>query len=141
MLQKLPCAHKDFTMCSGLPIRKGSDWIVYVGMSQVGNDGVTKSPLDITGCTGRCTIKEKCGDDAAKASPTVTIVDGANGIFSLYLAASDQSNLTCPGAEYYVTTAYVYDVVLEKDDEIFRVLEGSVEVSPRCTDDNDEVQA
>ena len=129
-------AAKDFTMDNGLAIYKGSEWEITVSISEMAN--LVKTPFDLTGFTGKCSIKEKAGDDVPLAEPTVTIFDATNGSFKLYLGSELTANIPTTGKTFNQVSRYQYDVYLiDAEDNAYRALQGMVEVSPTVTEEDD----
>lgn len=132
----MPCA-LNLTICSGLGIYQASAWSLPIRLTERINGSST--PIDISGFRGECTIKKYCGDDLPIVSPRVDITDGANGEFLLSLTAEETANILTHGRTYKEVGVFQYDCVLisNETEERFRVLQGSVEVSPAVTDMND----
>lgn len=129
-------ATKDFTLANGLAIYKGSEWEIAVSIAEM--DKLVKTPFDLTGFTGKCSIKEKAGDDVALAEPTVTITDAANGQFKMVLSSELTANIPTNGKAFNKVSQYQYDVYLtDSNSNSYRALQGMVEVSPSVTEEDD----
>lgn len=130
----MPC-YFNMTMCNGLAIYTGADW--YAEFRIFNREKLVDTPIDLTGYTGRCSIKKHAGDDEAIATPTVTIEDGPNGIYSLSLTAEQTGKFITHGRDCKDVTDLVYDVYLDREGSSFRALMGSIQVSPRVTEEDD----
>lgn len=129
-------ATKDFTLANGLAIYKGSEWEIQISVAEM--DCLVKTPVDLTGFTGKCTIKEKAGDDVPLAEPTVTITYPLEGAFRISLSSELTANIPTTGKAYNQVSKYQYDIVLtDDDDNSYRALQGMVEVSPCVTEEDD----
>ena len=131
-----PCT-VSFNVCNGCAIYQGADWVVPVRVSNRIN--CVDTPIDLTGFVGECSIKKYAGDDEPLAMATVTITDAADGRFTISLTAEQTSMLITQGLTWKDTNVCQYDCYLfnEQTGERYRVLQGSVEVSPAVTDMND----
>lgn len=131
-----PCS-LNLTICSGLGIYQASEWNLPVRLSERING--TEEPIDISDYDGECTIKKYCGDDLPIVSPKVEITDGQNGEFLISLTAEETALILAKGRTYKDVGVFQYDCVFisKTNGERFRVLQGSVEVSPAVTDLND----
>ena len=128
-------AYLNLTICSGLGIFQNSDWSITARLSERVN--CVDTPIDLTGYEGISTIKKYCDEDEPIVQPTVTITDAANGEFKVSLTAAQTGNIILHGRTPKDVGLFVYDVVLIKDGERSRVLNGQVEVSPAVTDADD----
>lgn len=131
-------ANISFTQSNGLGILQNSVWQVFITVTQknCGNDA--EVPFDLTGYTGKCSIKVNAGDEDPIAEPLVTITDAEKGEFSLSLTSAQTAEIPATGKAYFETTLYQYDLYfIDQNDNYFRALEGYVSVSPTVTDSND----
>ena len=136
MSAKITPASKDFTLGNGLAIYKGSEWFITISIAE--QDCLERTPFDLTGYTGKCSIKEKAGDDVPLAEPTVTIDDATNGVFTISLDSSLTANIPTNGKTYNQVSKYQYDIYLtDGDGNSYRALQGAVEVSPSVTEEDD----
>lgn len=136
MSAKISPANKDFTLGNGLAIYKGSEWTITVGVSE--QDCLERTPFDLTGYTGKCSIKENAGDDVPLAEPIITITDATNGLFTMSLAGDLTANIPTRGKTFNQVSKYQYDVYLiDSDENSYRALQGMVEVSPSVTEEDD----
>ena len=127
----------NLSFCSGLCIYQGADWQLPVRLSN--RIQTVDTPIDLTGFVGECAIKQYCGDDEPIVMPTVTITNATNGEFTISLTAEQTSGMIAQGRTYKDVATFQYDVNLIKSatGETYRVMQGSVDVSPSCLDSND----
>lgn len=136
MSAKITPASKDFTLANGLAIYKGSEWAITISVAE--QDCLERTPFDLTGYTGKCSIKEKAGDDVPLAEPIVTINEPINGIFTIALSSSLTENIPTNGKTFKDVSKYQYDIYLtDANDKSYRALQGIVEVSPCVTEEDD----
>lgn len=129
-------ATKDFTLDNGLAIYKGSEWEIQISVSEM--DCLVKTPVDLTGFTGKCSIKEKAGDDVPLAEPEVTITYPEEGSFRISLSSELTSNIPTTGKTHSQVSKYQYDIYLiDSNNTAYRALQGMVEVSPSVTEEDD----
>ena len=129
-------ANKDFTMSNGLAIYKGSEWEIMIGILE--QECLERTPFNLTGYTGKCSIKEKAGDDVPLAEPVVTITDAVNGVFTINLSSTQTANIPTTGKAFNQVSKYQYDIYLtDSNDNSYRALQGMVEVSPSVTEEDD----
>lgn len=124
-----PCT-VDLTLCNGLGIYQGADWQLPVKLSERVN--CVDTPIDLTDFIGDCSIKKYAGDDEALVNPLVTITDPTNGEFTISLTAQQTSMLIAQGRTWKDVNVCQYDCYMYKEStgERYRVLQGSVEISP-----------
>lgn len=122
----------NFTVSNHLNICKHSDWIVTISISDREN-GIDTN-IDLTGYTGKCTIKSEAGSDIVIAEPIVAI---SNNTLTVSLDSSITDNIPTDGTTYDDVSTYQYDIYLSKDSDNFRVMQGYVEVSPTVTKESD----
>jgi len=137
-VNRLMPANLNMTLQNGLGILQGADW--YIATSIIQKDSETKEeyPFDLTGYTGKCTIKKNAGDKDAIVEPVVTITDAENGEFSITLSSDITATIPTTGKAFYDTSLYQYDVYfIDENENRFRALEGYVSVSPTVTDEDD----
>lgn len=135
---RLAPANINFTLQNGLGIYQGSDWYVGVTVTQKDCPNEQETPFDLTGYTGKCSIKRNAGDEDPIVEPTVTILDAEKGEFSLSLTSEITATIPTTGKAYFETTLYQYDVYfVDENENYFRAMEGYVSVSPTVTDNND----
>lgn len=92
--------------------------------------GESTVPEDITGYVPRMQVRATPDAnevllDLTTANGRITVVDAPTGMLRLSIAAADTANLSW--------TAGVYDLVLVAGEEIRRLLQGEVTVSPGVT--------
>lgn len=135
---RLAPANINFTLQNGLGIYQGSDWYVGVSVTQKDCPAGAEVPFDLTGYTGKCSIKENAGDEDPIAEPVVTIINAELGEFSLSLSSEITATIPTTGKAYFETSLYQYDLYfVDGNDNYFRAMEGYVSVSPTVTDSND----
>ena len=129
-------ATKDFTLANGLAIYKGSEWEITISIAEM--ESLVKTPFDLTGYTGKCSIKVNAGDDAPIAEPVVTILDATNGQFKISLSSALTENIPTTGKTYNKVSQFQYDIYLtDANGNSYRALQGMVEVSPNVTEEDD----
>lgn len=131
----------NFTLCNGLAIYKGADWVVPVSVCErtVSEGNIVDTPIDLTGYTGSAAIKRHTGDDEAAAIPTVEITDAVNGEFQISLSAAETSAIVVKGGDWRDVATFQYDVYLTEtaSGSVYRALQGYVEISPSVLDEDD----
>lgn len=125
----------NFTLGNGLAIYQGATWNVDVRLFN--RDNLEDTPFDLTGFTGKCSIKKCAGDDAAIAMPEVKVINAEDGTFELSLAADQTAKFICNGCTSRDVATFVYDVYLMKGSESYRAMMGNVEVSPSVYESDD----
>lgn len=122
----------NFTLGNGLAIYQGSRWLVSIGIT----DG--DAPFDLSGYTGKCTLKVNAGDDIPICEPDVIINDAEKGLFSISLSSDTTALIPTNGTSFYDFTTYQYDLYfIDENGEYYRSLQGFVDVSPTVTQEND----
>lgn len=132
MLNLIP-ATINFTREDGLAIYRGSDWTIYINISD--RDRCKNTPVDITGFIGKGSLKVSADDENVIMDIIVTVENGEEGLFSLFIDAADTLRIPADGSTHNKVTRYQYDVYLDKEGETYRVLQGFVEVSPNVTEE------
>lgn len=129
-------AELDMTLCNKLCINQGVDWFIPVRLSNRVN--TVDTPISLEGLVGHSTIKKYASDTEVIVSPTVTITDAANGEFTIGLTAEQTAGLITHGRTWRDVDTLQYDVTFENEStgEVYRALQGSVDVSPACTEEN-----
>lgn len=129
-----PC-RLDLTRCSGLAIFRSSDWSLSFKISE--RDNLTDTPIDLTGYTGKASIKYSLTDENPIAEPTVETY--ADGTVVVGLGSSLTKNILVPGKTFNDPCTLQYEIILHntETDEDFRTLYGEVEVIGSCFDGND----
>lgn len=92
--------------------------------------------IDLTGYSGRGQIKIKASDAVPLAELVVEVTDPANGGVTVSLpAAALSGHVSIKGASYSAKVPAVYDVELYTDDDedVIRLLNGAVQISPEVT--------
>lgn len=127
----------NLTICNGLGIYQNADWLLPVRLTNRVN--CVDTPIDLTGFVGECSIKKYAGDDEPLVMATVTIVDAADGEFTISLTANQTAMLISQGRTWKDVNTCQYDcyMVNSSTGERYRVLQGDVEISPCVTDNND----
>jgi len=89
--------------------------------------------IDLTGYQGRGSIRYKATDADVIAEFEVTVTTPLEGKVTIVLDADALTNLTLKGKAYNELTMGVYDIELYKDDNVIRLLNGTVSISPEVT--------
>lgn len=133
MLPIMP-ATINFKRIDGNEILQGSDW--YIEMTLVDRVAGVDTPINLTGYTGTCQIREDATSETTVAEPTITILDGAGGSFSISLSEIETAAIPTTGLTHKEVTRYQYEVQLDDGaGGIYRALQGYVEVSPTVIKD------
>lgn len=127
----------DFKACGRHAINKGQDWQQTVAVRYQPSSYSEEEDLDLSGFTAIGEIRSYTGASEIVATMDVTI-DGNKII--LALDKSVTANIAAPGKSPSAYTRYLYDVVLTDGTKSARVLQGSVDVCPGVTveEDSDE---
>lgn len=119
----------NFKQIDGNEILQGSDW--YIEMTLVDRVAGVDTPINLTGYTGTCQIRESATSEIAVAEPTITILDGPGGTFSISLSETETATIETTGQTFKNVTRYQYEVQLnDGQGGVYRALQGYVEVSP-----------
>jgi hypothetical protein len=89
--------------------------------------------IDLTGYEGRGQIKFKATDTAPIAEFNVTVPTPLEGSVLIELDADALANVQLKGESYSQKTTAVYDIELYSGDEVIRLLNGTVSISPEVT--------
>jgi hypothetical protein len=112
-----------------LYIEQGTDWMQTFAFY---SDAGQTRPVDFTGCTGRCKIRDLDGNVVAQ--PEVSFPVPASGILVLSLPNALTSAIPVDGITYSDTVDCTYDVeVVAPGGAVARWLNGPVAVSPEVT--------
>lgn len=94
-----------------------------------------KTPVNLTGYTGKCQIRSTPQSKGILATLVVTILDATNGIFELTLSATLAANIPTNGPTVLDVSRYVYDVEFTSSSgKVYRVLNGPAVISPEVTE-------
>jgi hypothetical protein len=91
------------------------------------------APINLTGYQGRGQIKLRASDPEPIASFTVTVTDPALGIVDIELASTALQGLVLRGKGFNETTDAFYDIEMYNGNEVIRLLNGVVSISPEIT--------
>ena len=93
------------------------------------------NPVDLTGYSGRGSIKAKAQDAAPVASFVIDIPNPTTGQYNVRLPAEVSALIPLTGAAYDKPTKFCYDVELYNttSQNVARVLNGIASVSPEVT--------
>lgn len=129
------------TLCNNLAIFVGSTWTLPVTISErtVSEGHITDTPIDLTGLTGRASIKKYAGADQPIAVPKVEITYPTEGQILISLTAEETAAIIVQGNSWRDVTTYEWDCYLDDPEtgDSYRILQGSIEISPSCTDSDD----
>ena len=138
---QLSPATLNATICNGLAIFAGADWSLPVQVCErkVEAGKIKDTPVDLTGLTGRASIKAYAGADQAIAIPTVEITDALDGRILISLTAEETAAIVVKGYTWKDISVFQWDCYLDDalTEETYRILQGSIEVSPKVTDGDD----
>jgi hypothetical protein len=103
-----------------LTIDQGSTYSISIELSDaLGNS------LDLSGYTIRAQLRKSYGSNTFTEFTSSSGINPENGVITLSLT-SEQTGALRPGR-------YVYDIEIENEDEVTRVLEGIITVTPEVT--------
>jgi hypothetical protein len=103
-----------------LTIDQGSTYSISIELSDaLGNS------LDLSGYIIRAQLRKSYGSNTFTEFTTSSGTNPENGVITLSLT-SEQTGALRPGR-------YVYDIEIENEDEVTRVLEGIITVTPEVT--------
>jgi hypothetical protein len=89
------------------------------------------SPIDITGYTFKCKIRETADSDDSVADASCSIIDAKNGIMEVFFDDSVTGKIETDGETYSDTSTFVYDVYsTPPDGDTTRLINGKCYVSP-----------
>lgn len=88
-------------------------------------DDVTNTPINISGYIVTSQLRRSYYSSNASANITCTITDASNGELTLSMTPANTSNLK-PGR-------YVFDVKAIDGDDVSRILEGTITVTPQVS--------
>lgn len=133
MSSNLATATVNFTLANGLGIYQGASWSIPITITDRDEDGI-ETPINLTGYTGRCSIKEEANYDLPLLQPDVVMVSPENGQLTLELSDEDTELSQITGKTYDDVRVLQYDVFLDTEEgDSMRILQGYVEVSPSVT--------
>lgn len=110
----------DLTIYQGATFRRTVVWLT----------GEPPTPVDLTGYTARMQIRRKLKDrdfviELTTENGRISITRPDEGLINLLISATDTAALSILSG--------VYDLELEYDDEVVRLIEGAVTISPEVT--------
>jgi len=100
---------------------------------QVTYQDALEQPIDLTGYTGRGSIKLKATDATPLAAFVVTISDPTNGVVDIVLDADALEGAALKGKSYSEKTVAYYDIELVNGETVIRLLNGICNISPEIT--------
>ena len=126
-----PCT-VNLTLCSGLNINQGADWMIPVRLSN--RVETVDEPISLEGLVGTAAIKKYTGYDEVIVRPLVEITDAQNGEFTISLTAEQTSGIITHGRSWkdVLTLQYEVNFTNTESGEVYRAMQGSVDVSPAC---------
>jgi hypothetical protein len=101
-------------------IEQGADFSTSITLDNADNE-----PFDLTDYQAKSQVKKSYYSSNAVAQFSITIGTPANGTISMALSSANTANIAAG--------RYVYDVVIKKNNQITRVLEGIVNIVPQVT--------
>lgn len=104
-----------------LTIDKGSSFRATVTVFDLQNQPIDLSSYDINGQIR----KNYVSDEILLSFQTFKDTDAVDGVFEISLSASATASVN--------SGSYVYDIQIQDNLNVFRVLEGSVKITPRVT--------
>lgn len=122
----------NFLYVDGLHIAKGADFLREVEVYDRDNDG-TEVPVDYSGWQAYGTIKLSAQDEEKVADIQVSI-DGNK--FTLFIDSADTAKIPADGRNFSKCTKYTYDIMVQKEEELYRLFNGFIDVSPNVTEED-----
>lgn len=121
-----------------LSVRQGEThkYDVYLKDVQEVDGFKVEVPVDISRFRGRGWIVKKASDQRPSCRLVVDVVNGVEGHYRVTVPATETEKLTLRAVRYSDINEYQYDVELYNpllDNDVIRVLQGKMLVSPECT--------
>lgn len=102
-------------------VDQGTDFNYQIVM----HDSTNNSNLDISGYTFSGQVRRSIYSANVTANLTITLVDGANGVFNISMTAANTANIE--------DNRYMYDIKYDTGSEVVRALQGQMFVSGAVT--------
>lgn len=118
-----PAAVKDILL------NQGADYRMQVRLLTGTKEEST--PVDITGYTFSCKVRESADDDAVTAEAQCNIIDAPNGLMEIFFDDAVTGQIDVDGQTYDETTDFVWDLyATAPEGDTLRIMNGTCSVSP-----------
>ena len=109
-----------------LIINQGDDFVFQIVLKD-GQD----NPIDITGCTYECKVRETAEDENVTITSQCSLLEPTKGLLEVHFKNEDTAKIDTDGDTYEDVSEYTYDVIQTTPyGERTRVLQGMFYVSP-----------
>lgn len=109
-----------------ITVNQGDDY----SLQMIVNDG-KNAPIDITGYTFACKVRETAESQAVIAEAECVIADAPNGVLNINFSSEVTGNIDTDGDYYGETNSYYYDVQQTNvNGRKERIVQGKFIVSP-----------
>jgi hypothetical protein len=115
---------------SDIEVDQGATYIDFIDCF---DDDAQLIPSDLTGYLGRGQVKAKATDLEPLAAFDVLVGTGPANRVQYTLTASASSAIPTKGASYKFPTLLVYDIEIYKVDDVIRLVNGQMSLSPEVT--------
>jgi hypothetical protein len=120
---------KQTAVTKDILINQGADYRIQFRLCTGSKDNY--SPVDISGYTFECKIRESADSDDVIAEATCSIIDAKNGLMEVFFDDSVTGAIATDGEKYDDTSEFVYDVyAIEPNGDTTRIANGNCYVSP-----------
>lgn len=107
-------------------INQGDDFIFQIQLKD-GQD----NPIDITGCSYECKVRETAEEENVILSSQYRLVEPTKGLLEVHFKNEDTAKVDTDGDTYEDVSEYTYDVIQTSEEgQRTRVLQGMFYVSP-----------
>lgn len=107
-------------------IIQGDDFIFQIQLKD-GQD----NPIDITGCSYECKVRETAEEENVILSSQYRLVEPTKGLLEVHFKNEDTAKVDTDGDTYEDVSEYTYDVIQTSEEgQRTRVLQGMFYVSP-----------
>lgn len=114
-------------------INQGADFRLQIRLCMGTKE--TYTPIDITGYTFACKIKEDASDIDSLATADCYIIDAPNGLMEIFFDNLITTNINTEGAKYDDLTQCVWDLYATAPaGDTLRIMNGTCYVSPGVSD-------
>lgn len=109
-----------------ITVNQGDDY----SLQMIVSDG-KNTPIDITGCTFACKVRETAESQEVIAEAECVISDAPNGVLNINFSSEVTGNIDTDGDYYGETNSYYYDVQQTNvNGRKERIVQGKFIVSP-----------
>lgn len=120
---------KQDTPVKDLVINQGEDTTIQLNIKE--SDGITSTPINISGYTFACKVRQEATDDDVTITATCSILDKVNGSIEVKFHGTDSTKLEVDDGNYDTLSKYTYDVFMtDLNGTVSRILCGDLYISP-----------